>query len=531
MKLRKTICFFSALILLAAGKAAASGYVYVLRERLDAVPASASVVGRGDIRESRSRLADGGAISLKDVCLKWDVEAGGNSFIEFWLKPDGWDGTAPAEINISHFSIGGKGYRLYKAAGRRELILEEEGSVLQSFPVYDWVEHAWASPEKEKAGWHYINIGLRDGGIRLYVDGFPSRAFSPASTAGGGLEEFTLCGCEGTVFSDLHIAKGSVSGTDLRSRYLSFYRGRPALRSTVLTVPFVENSPAADGVMEKDEYEEFTLLWGFIHNRGEEAGRFEGAGLEGYLGYDDEKLYVALKTPFEGELNAKHWGERDMPLWAEESYELFLSPPVEDAPEYLQLVGNPYGDIADFRSGREQWTGSWIWEAGIGDGEWIGEFAIPFSGIETQSPENFSVWKMNLFNSEALSAWSQARQYSAYESFGVLRFDRQGPVIRPGDIRISGGRISVPVEIISRSAMAGLIVGLEVYGADDMLPADSAAKNVSLNPGERRSADLAVSDKGMEECKIVLYVKDGGDYLFYKSGGIPFASPVSRTGN
>jgi hypothetical protein len=524
INVRKVMVLFVGMVFFAVVRLNASNYI--LRESLEDLPSSAVRGDAGNISITGGRLPTTGATSLKKTYLKWAVYASDIYSIEYWLKPTGWDGLTEKEIEFSRFIIGKKIYRLYKASGSSELILEAGGTVLQGYPVYNWTEQEWMKKD-ERARWHYINIGVEGSEIRLSVDGFSARVISSAVVSGT-LSEFTLIGSEGTSFSELNIVKGVMKGEELRGRYRSLYRGMPSLQKNTITVPFVDRPPVTNGAIEEDEYKDFALITGFIHNRGTGAGSFEGSGIKGYVGYDDKNLYLALKTPYKGVLKARRWEKHDMALEGEESYEIFLCPPWTGTPDYVQLMGNPYGNRSDLRGMNREWTGRWFWEARMLDGEWMGEAKVPFDGISVQPPGLFSIWSMNIFNSHASAAWSPSVRYHDTGAFGVLRFDRNAPVIRPGEIRIEQDSISVPVELIGRVKTRHLTAGIEVYGEKDMLPVVSDATVLSLKSGERKVVSLDVLRGGIKEGRVVLFIKEGDTYLYYLTGKFPFAEPPVR---
>ncbi|MCF7838072.1 MAG: DUF6067 family protein [Candidatus Marinimicrobia bacterium] len=522
---------------LLGGAVMANGYH--LRERLhEGVPTAAVLTpGEGGGAQAVSgRVAKGpNSLLLLNADLHWALEVEGDAFIEFWLSPDhqggwpagaGWDGVSAAEVTICRFIRGGVAYRLYKAAGESVLRLDTEGGEsIWRYPVYHWTRANWSN-----RNWHYLNIGLSADAITLAVDGFPAQPAGPSPRSPGRLTGFTLAGGPGTAYADLHIVAGAApTGDRLRTRYRTLYRGQPLLHKPTVTVPWIADPPSLDAPVNDEHYAAFATLPAFKRARsGSLSGSYEGSGIAGYVGYDDENFYLALATPYAGELTASHWGYHDAPVWREESYEIFVCPPWTGTPDYVQLVGNPYGDTADLMSADLSWNGRWFWEGRIEAGRWCGVLQMPFAGVNFPNPGRFDVWTMNLFNSRARIAWNPASTYQDHQAFGTLRFDRDAPVVRPGALEIAGGRARMPIQILGRGPARELTVEMEVFGAQDILPAVASQKIFRLAEGESAADELVVEISDIPEGILAVSVRAGDDLLYYQAGDFPFAEPVTR---
>jgi hypothetical protein len=206
-----------------------AGVENILNEPLDSVPSSAVISGSPqDIRPVNGRVKGTKALHITDSDLKWNIKADGNYFIEYWMKPVGWDGLANEEIELTGFKAGGKSFRMYKAKDRSELVLETEGKVLQVYPVYNWTEQGWMKPGDDKERWHYINVRFEKNIPVLSVDGFRSKKVSEPDIKGG-VDEYILKGGKGTVFGELRMVKGRLDEEEMRNRYLHLYQGKDAV--------------------------------------------------------------------------------------------------------------------------------------------------------------------------------------------------------------------------------------------------------------------------------------------------------------
>lgn len=499
------------------------GQGFLLRQDLDAIPGQVSPDITEGIELVVGRLPERQAVQLKDRSLTWELTAREPYNIEFWVKPVGWDGASDEKVVLAVFRTEGGLLSLYKAAEAEVLVLAMDGVPLGRYPVYDWKDHSWRKGQ-ERSLWYYIHIRVDNDQAVLNVDGFPAEVSDASAHGLGALQEVTLHGGRGTAFSELLVSQGVMDAAALRSRYRSLYRGGPVLEPVTITVPWVDKAPTLAGTVPEKEYAEMATLTGFNQNTGDVAGRFEGSGIQGYIGYDNEALYLALNTPYQGGLNATHWDRWDMNLWDEESYEFFLCPPWSEVPEYWLLVGNPHGDQADLKGTDLSWNANWQWNAAISEGVWSGEMRVPFAELGVSTPEDSEVWTMNLFNSRRRAAWSPARAYHDVRAFGVLRFDRNAPVIRAGAFLPVEDGLAIPFQITGRGPARTFTLGYEVYGGGDTLPRHSKSLTFELADGQAEEVLLDIAFDGLGEGILVVYIREGETTLFYRSGVFPLAS-------
>ena len=215
--------------------------------------------------------------------------------------------------------------------------------------------------------WHYINIGIYDHELVFTVDAndtFREKTFP----VDGSLKSFTLGGMGNTKFSELHIVNSKkLNSVELRNRFRSLYRNLPDLHKNTITAPFVTTRPLIDGKISEREWTDAASLVGFT-NLGN--GCLCTEKTKAYISYDERYFYMAVRTPYQGNLKAKKWNAYDMPLWAEESYEIFLHPPFTGFPDFCQLIGNIYGDQSDLKMLNLSWNGKWDWKTSVSDTEW-----------------------------------------------------------------------------------------------------------------------------------------------------------------
>jgi hypothetical protein len=131
--------------------------------------------------------------------------------------------------------------------------------------------------------------------------------------------------------------------------------------------------------------------------------------------------------------------ERDAPLYTEEVVEAFLDP-VGDLGAYFEIEVNPNNAVLDLcvRKIRSGYRKDFRWRcaglrtiAGVVNGGWMAEWAIPFASISGRPPVAGDCWRANFTRIDRpagvpreLSAWSPTgfAQFHIPERFGFLEF-------------------------------------------------------------------------------------------------------------
>lgn len=485
-----------------------------------------AVTGVGEMSLVAGRLPDTSALLLREQGPVWPVQPSAEWSVELWVKPVDWTGIEGGDIKLAELSVGDTVIRLIRKAGSSMLSLLHDHTKLADFPIYDWHPQAWADSD-ESIGWHHLLVTSANGKVRFYVDGFPAQTHPGLHDDLGMLKEVRIHGGPGTLFDSVLIDQRAIWADAVRPRYLHQYRGTPELRRQLITVPWLENPP--DDISGSD-YPSMAAFGPFnLSNRGE-VGPMDTSGTRAYIGFDGTKLYLRVNTPYEGTLKTRAWGVRNRPLWGEESYEIYLQDSEAGAHDYVLLVGNPHGDITDMRQRNATWNGEWSWDAAILDSQWLAQANIPFAGIGFNAPTVDNPWHFNLFNGEAGLAWSPARVFNDIESFGLLRFDRSAPVLRPGPIQMRDDALVVEFDITGRSHDRTLSIGAEVYAYGALQPSVRTAKQLALTDNEKVSTTLTLPLQGLTEGLLSVFVYDGDTPLFANSVLFPGEKPAVREG-
>ncbi len=115
-------------------------------------------------------------------------------------------------------------------------------------------------------------------------------------------------------------------------------------------------------------------------------------------GHDGANLYLAFLCWGQTEPQATHSGQ-DVPVWEDDSVEVFLQPPGSTA--YYHLAVNAAGARYDARCqlGLDpSWEGQWQAASGRMDGGWVVEMAVPLKAVGGTAS---GIWRANFGREEA----------------------------------------------------------------------------------------------------------------------------------
>jgi hypothetical protein len=248
----------------------------------------------------------------------------------------------------------------------------------------------------------------------------------------------------------------------------------------------------------------------------------------GYIGYDNERLYLAVVTPGSGRL--PDTGPNGGAAGQAAGIDLFLGPPFvsgESPRRLLQFTGTASGgqsqrQVLPVRD--DQWRGAWRWASTITGGSWVAEFSARFEDIGLPKPAPGETWTVNLVNRLAGTAWSQPEGGTTnVASMAELQFDPQAPAIRPGDWTVKDGRAAVTLELSGGRLSRQLTAGIQLYGGSDLLPSASAEQPVNRDAKGNARVELEVPVGAHPYGRLAVYVKDGKKYIYFHSAGFPKA--------
>lgn len=487
-----------------------------------------NVSGKWEIVPGRYR--DLKSIRLKEGTLDFDFGEVGNAesvLAEFWVRFDPLPDAKVGQVEVARIKAEPADWVLTWDVPERNLLVSVDGKTVGHMPV-----SAWHDPFIHKKGgtlaraWHHLALGLDKENVRVAVDGFeiPLDSAPPAKKLSGMTVEAAATPVQ---ITDISVRPRVLpKGEALRRYFRTAYNREPEILDTTVTVPYIPEldkvaDPAALLVKEGSRIG-FTTISG---------NHLLVDGPYGYVGYTDTNFYLYLETPYEGELDSHDHGRDHGPLWGEESYEIFLHPPLTGVPDYIQLIGNPYGNRTDLRVFDSTWTADWKWKTERKDGIWTGLLTVPFAEVNLPNPGNSALWTMNIFSSKGNAVWSWTRgSYHNTDAFGPLIFKHGAPSLRPSDIQVKGDRMEVTVGYTTFGEATELEAVLQYYAPGSIMP--NAEDYVELKIGSREDGSFRLSIPLAENSEGVgvLQIRDADGVLYNRSFLLPPEKPPVRTG-
>ena len=486
---------------------------------------------------TRARMVDGRiegekAVMVEAGSVAWEVSnLEGHHYAEFWLSPVAWNPVRGDEVVVATFTVGGDELVLRKPADRSELRLERAGQVLQVYPTYAWDHQDWLAGTGSRGvrglirrtiPWHHVHVAVGGDRVSLTVDGFQAMPGETA-TVSGSLSRVALHGEPGTAYAAVAATTGTpMAASELRMRYLTLFLDEPQIMRNLITVPYLTRPPSIDGQVDHDEWSGAAQIVGF---RKVGSGAALTEEVVGYIGYDDERVYVAMVTPTDEAVSGKRKaGQRDLPLWEEEAMAMTLSPPFvsgEEPRQAAQLIGDPAGNQTDRMELPKrdlEWDAKWDWRARKADGGWEGELAATFADLSFPTPNSKDLWGFNLVNPKAGATWSHVEDAV---NLGNLRFQREPTLVRPLSLTFDEGAATLEVDLTRGKDSHYLVVGMQLFGEGDREPRKTVTENLTLDQGEQQRVKLTLDLDEQEKGRVALFVRQGHLYLYFHSVDFP----------
>ncbi len=482
-------------------------------------------------RQVAGRLGERDALLITRGALEWKIaNPPENGFAEFWIKPENWDAWSEHESVIARWMIGAKEYTLKKVASKSELILSDPEGILQIYPIYGWDEKEWAKtlPKKRilqrSVGWHHLHLQVTPEKLRLLVDGFPARPVADRPPQGP-IRTLTLEGNPGTRFAAPVVASApqTTSLSDVRSRFLALFLSQPELKTGMLVVPYLPVKPETDGLFSEAEWKDAARMTGFGTLR---ENNLLTEPVTGYIGFDDENIYLAVVTP--AGVSKGAWSD-------DEAYDLLLGPPFvsgEDPRRLLQFTGDLSGNqqlLQALPSRVENLPGKWQWKTSRNKDHWVAEATIRFADLGFPRPLSKEVWYINLVNRKANAAWisPKTERYETLEDVAMIRFEDEAPAIRTGRWKIDQQVLTLPITVASTSFKGELKAGIRLFSEKDILPLKEEEKTVRIRSGAETTINLSIPLGELERGWVAVYLKSDNEELYQHN--IRFPGVVGRS--
>ncbi|WOO42312.1 sugar-binding protein [Rubellicoccus peritrichatus] len=158
-----------------------------------------------------------------------------------------------------------------------------------------------------------------------------------------------------------------------------YFRGQVVRQS----ISPLEQAPTIDGTIDEAEWRNATPLTNLQLPNGRASYPSETMQL---LGYDDEKLYVAVRIaePNPKKLKMRH--KHDTNVYRDDNAQVFIQPN-PDSSDYYHIIVNPAGNTMDGLVHDRSWDGDYELKTNIGDNFWLVEMAIPWSTLGMEAPK------------------------------------------------------------------------------------------------------------------------------------------------
>ncbi len=387
----------------------------------------------GKLAEGGPNLAEGisgKAILLEKNRLSW--QSSGNILppqgtVTLWVKPHGWDPEKPNRDNyffnaclpgtpkgdkIQFFKLPTP--MLYFYIGR-------EGAV-QTITL---TTRDWAKDE-----WRFFALTWDKDTARLYINGKKAGEVSVKEPPVDIGEMIYASISEATVLDELRIYDRPLIADKINSLYLADYLKSPAEEKKSegaagipvklkIVIPKIKGT--ADLSPQNPEgWDDSADITGFLQiPQLTYAPRQTRAGIS----YDDKNLYIRVHAVLDGKPKTEALKD-DGHVWADESFEIFLSP-TGDKPLY-QLIFNSADVRADLKDGDIKWNGEWKTLSDVTETEWWGLAVIPFRTLGLSAPSAGDKWLFNLgrncHNPQYFTNVTFNLAYADITNFGEMEF-------------------------------------------------------------------------------------------------------------
>ena len=237
-------------------------------------------------------------------------------------------------------------------------------------------------------------------------------------------------------------ARELVPGSKNMNRKLGrFYydNGRPEKGVEILTgaglvarAHRMPQHPQVDGVLEEPAWEAMASVAEFSQCVWK-MGAYPAQGrTEAYLGYLDNRLYVAVKAYEASTLDLTALvTQRDGQVWLDDCVEVFLDTNL-DSRTFYQIMVNSLGIVADrYHDGTgpaaESWNGEFAVAAAIAESCWVTEIGIPAPVLHDGVIRAGSAWGLNVARNR-MARGPEYGQWAPTHGF-ALRPDRFGLLV------------------------------------------------------------------------------------------------------
>lgn len=459
--------------------------------------------------------------------VEFPLERMENALLEFWIRVDGWKPEGGVLVKVANDT---QSITVEKDPQKEILNFKAAGATVGVFPADQWKQKT-TDTKNNARDWHHIALAFGEKETVFLVDGFVA---GRAPIAMLDTRELALTlGSPGEVrFDELSWSNYKYKNPDeFRARYLQLYRNTPLIDQPTVTAPDLQKEPDIQKFLEEGEFPGAAVIPGLVAIRSpqERAIRLPVLLKEPitvFLGRFEDRLYLAFRTPYEGDLPGRFTEEHDFmrDYSHQEMMEIFLEPPWTGVTEYVQLMATAHGSKSDLQLMNLSWDGQWTWQTKILKNEWRGMLVLDLKESGLPVPENGDLWRFNVFNQNANAAWGWSQAFHNTSAFGRLLFRSDAPAIVPGHPVVRDGmlKISLQAEGAERTPLTAT---LERFNPDNVLPSAESKQHID----NTKSITLELPYEEGQEALFALRVQDtDANTLYYQSFALPTQSSLTR---
>lgn len=470
-------------------------------------------------------------IENHNASFEWKI-ASESALFELWMRPEKWNVSGGNLIQIK-----GENFNLTLSKRHDQSILDFKfnNKTIGEIPVDHWLTPDWLKPDDPRL-WHHLGVVITKDEAALLLDGFliGKTKIAPLIQETIHIE---LHGQSLIQYGEIYLSETEFQSYDaFRSRFLNLYQNKPAIGGQFVNVPLFSHAPDIDKFLETGNFPGATVIPALNALKDKkDKPAFPGSTLlkeaiSISVGRDHSALYLAFRTPYEGDLGNKTgtW-DNFKTLGFQETYEIFIEPPWTGVSEYMQLIGTAHGDQLDLKLMDRAWDGKWSWQTKILENEWRAVLVFNFQDNEMLPPENGAVWGFNIFNTKANAAWSWSQRYHDTQAFGQMRFDDNAPAIAFESPEQKNETLQVPFVLKNPHHNSSVTLKLAAFQPGRPLPDEETTQTVEVIRDQTSEGILAIPSNANTETLYLLEAKSAdGEILYTQSFSLPTVSSLTR---
>ena len=440
------------------------------------------------------------------------VWVGGKKFAKF----------AEDELRIIELGSGKTKLLVWKPAGAEKLYFSYNlngQSGTQWFPIYDWKE----------GDFHCVQISWSPGDSFLLVDGEKAVDVKTSEPAVNAVNALFVGKSSGEyIIDEIFWYNRPIKELEAVSLWKTIYLGHLSYQEPFAVVNATKKAPVIDGVITEDEWQDATVLSGFIQLG---SGRLIQPPVQVYMTYDKEFFYFGMRSPITNEANMIKLPQDSQKIItdSQDQTEIFIVPYYTWSYDYFQTVFDPAGSVYDgLCLNPKAWNGRWTVASRVENGKWTLEAKIDCASFPQKVvPSAGESWKINfcrtgLDKSIPCTQWSNTgNAYHNMAGFGSIRLEENKLAVKTKEFVINDNknlRVKGSLSNLSPEIMDKVFVNVALFSKVSQVPGvPEWSENISIEPiatGTSRDFTFNRDISQVKEGTIVLKIYGGGETYY-----------------